>query len=96
MAEIVVSDSYSSRMDVLRDIIVDLWTRISTFISRADPRSSHNIYEMRLDKRWTSKRARIITTVLYTITILIIPVIVGMIYSHIYHPNTHRLLQKQN
>ena len=86
----------NSRKDELREMIEDLWTRISVFISRADPRSRHNIYEMRLENRWTSKRARIITTVVWTMAVLIIPVVVGVIYTYYYHPNTGRLLKKQN
>jgi hypothetical protein len=51
---------------------------------------------MRLENKWTSKKARIISVVLFAIAVTFCAAVIGLYYMYGFHPRTDRLFKKRN
>lgn len=83
-----------SRIDAFRDMADDFVSRSHHFFSRSD--THHRIYRIRLQSKWTSKRARVISVILFAISVSLCAVILGLYYTYAYHPRTDRLFQRRH
>ena len=94
MAQRFTPGRYNSRMDTLRDIADQIMSRSHNIFSRNDSRSTSKVYVMRLQNKWTSRKARVISVVLFAIAVMFCATVIGLYYMYLYHPRTDRLFKK--
>lgn len=72
-------------MEVVRDMADDLMSRSQEFIHRIDDRLHHKLYR-NTEKKWTSRRARIVAVILYAVLVAVWAVVLALYYIYGYHP----------
>ena len=80
-----------SRLDVFRDMADDLVTRSHEFLARPNSHHGHSMYTVKSEVRWTSRRARTITVILYFFCVTVSAVVLGLVYMHIWRPDTSKI-----
>lgn len=88
------AERHTTRMETFRDMAEDLMTRSQMLLKRNDHRSTTAMYTVKLDAKWTSKRARIFSVIVFAVFVSLGAVITGFYYAYFYHPKTDRLFKK--
>lgn len=97
MTQLLTADKKTLSLDTIRDIADDIVIKSHDILSRADARLHHrNSFTGSLEDTWTSKRARVISVILYAITVSLFAIILGIYYTYVYHPDTERLFQHKH
>jgi len=86
----------ATRLNTFRDMAEDLMTRSQMLLKRNEHRSQTAIYTVRLDSKWTSKKARVISVIVFAFCVSFSAVIMGIYYAYFYHPKTDRLFAKHS
>lgn len=87
-------ERHVTRLETFRDMAEDLMSRSHLFLNRADHRSHTAMYTVKLDTKWTSKRARIISVIVFAVFVSLTAVITGFYYAYFYHPSTDKLFKR--
>ena len=86
-----------SRLEAFRELADDIVSRSHALLSRSDSRSNRSpLYTMTLEAKYTSKKARVIGVILFTLSLFICAILMGSYYMFAWHPRTNRLFHKQN
>lgn len=97
MSHRLTSDKKTLSLDAIRDMADDIVTKSHDILSRADAcLHHHTFYTTNVDNKWTSRKARIISVILFAISISVCAVGLGMYYTYMYHPKTDRLFQNRH
>lgn len=86
-------ERYMTRLETIRDMAEDLMSRSQMLLKRNDHRSHTAMYTVKLDAKWTSKRARVISVIVFAVFVSLGAVIMGTYYAYFYHPRTDRLFK---
>ncbi|KAL4227414.1 hypothetical protein ACF0H5_012857 [Mactra antiquata] len=95
MAHRFKSTRSNSRLESIREIAEDLALRSHDFFSRNEVRQNYpNVYRVRLENKWTSRKARIISFIMYAFSVSIWAIVIGLFYMYAYHPKTDKLFRR--
>ena len=88
------ADRKATSLDTVRDMADEFMTKSHEILSRADARVHHNhisFYAANIENRCVSKRVRVISVIVFGLSVTACAIILGIYYTYMYHPNTERL-----
>lgn len=89
------TDRSVSHLEVIRDMADDIMSRSQEFLARTEDRFHYSFYQANYDVKFISKKARVISVILYAVFVSVCAVILGLYYMFQYHPPTDRLFKEQ-
>ncbi|KAH3848199.1 hypothetical protein DPMN_090558 [Dreissena polymorpha] len=91
-----VSSDRTSRLNVIRGVADGIMARSHDILSRNRPGQHNAHYTVRLEAKFTSRRARLTSVTLYFVLVISAAVILAMYYSFLWRPNTNKLFHSMS
>ena len=87
----------ATRLEMVKDMAEDFVSRSQELLHLAGKGHPHHPYtvDVHYETRYTSRRARLISVILYVMTVSVGAVIMGTYYMFGWHPNTSNLFGRR-